>query len=72
MSMTPSNKKLYLRLYTQKFHQYSFEFYMFYSYFNKINTVSYHTSDFIIACYNKKIQRLFVPKFYHERSSKIF
>ena len=43
---------------------------MFYSYFNKINNALYRASDFIIVCYNKKIQRLFVPKFYHERSSK--
>ena len=72
MGMSPSEKKLYLRMYTRKFHQYSFELDMFYSYFNKINTILYHASDFISVCYNKKLQRLFVPKCYYERSSKFF
>ena len=72
MSTSPSEKFFYLRMYTRKLHQYSFESDMFYSYFNKINTVLYHVSDFIIDYCNKRIQRLFVQKFYHERSSKNF
>ena len=58
-------------MYAQYFHRSSCEFDMFYSYFNKINTVLWYSSDNITVYYNKKIQRLFVKKFYHERRCKI-
>ena len=44
----------------------------FYSYFNKDNAVLYHALNRVMVYYNRKIQRLFIPKFYHERKSKNF
>ena len=57
---------------TKYFHQLSSEKNAFYSYFNKDNTVLYHALNDIMVYYNRQIQRLFVPKFYHERKSKNF
>ena len=70
--MSLHEKNTFLRLLTKYFHQNSTENDDFYSYFNKDNTVLYHALMSVMVYYNRKIQRLFVPKFYHERKSKNF
>ena len=44
----------------------------FYSRFNKTRTVLFHAIESMIVYYSRKIQRLFVPKFYHDRNKRNF
>ena len=69
----PAMDKLkFLRYYFQKTHKYSYEFDTFYSLFNKANTVLFHTLESMLIYYPRIIQRLFVPKFFHDRNKTNF
>ena len=70
--MSPTEKNSYLRVYSTYFHQNSSELDMFYCRLNKTHAVLWYAIDNTLICYNNKIQRLFVPKFYHEERSKNF
>ena len=70
--MSPTEKNSYLRVYSTYFHQNSSELDMFYCRLNKTHAVLWYAIDNTLICYNNKIQRLFVPKFYHEERSKKF
>ena len=69
----PSKEKLhFLRYYLQKTHLKSYEFDMFYSLQNKANTVLFHELENMLIYYPRKIQRLYVPKFFHDRKKTNF
>lgn len=40
--------------------------------FNKPPTVLFHAFESMLIYYPRKIERLFVPKFFHDRSDKNF
>ena len=52
--MTPHDKNIYLRRYSEYFHRTSSKPDVFYSCFNKTHVVIWHASDTIVVYYNKK------------------
>lgn len=72
--LTSIEKSKYMRYYTLKTHGNSTyrELDVFYSTFNLRETVFFHGLENMMVHYCRKIQRLFVPKFFHDRNTKIF
>ena len=73
--MTTAEKNGYLRRYTRHKHQRKPDEPrqdIFYSDFNRYYTPLYHASDKMMVVFPKRIGKLFVPKFYHDRKHNNF
>ena len=70
--MSPTEKNQYLRNLSQYVHRSTDNLDVFYSRFNKTRTVLFHALESMIVYCSRKIQRLFVPKFYHDRNKRNF
>ena len=70
--MSPTEKNLYLRNYSQYVHRSTDELNVFYSKLSKTDVVLFHALESMLVYFNIKIEQLFVPKFYHENRSKNF
>ena len=72
--LTPAEKGRFIRYYTLKTHASSTykEKDVFYSTFNLKGTVIFHGLESMLVYYGRKIQRSFVPKFYHDRNDTNF
>ena len=71
-SMGPTEKNIYLRNYSQYVHRSTDHLDVFYSKFNKTNVVLFHALDGMMVYFDRKIEKLFVPKFYHDNRTKTF
>ena len=69
--MTILQKSIYLKNFSKEVHRTNSDD-VFYCYYIKPDTVLYYHSDTNIIFYRKKIERLFVPNFYHDRNAVNF
>ena len=71
-AMSPTEKNQYLQNYSQYVHRSTDNLDVFYSNFNKTRTILFHALESRLVYFGHKIERLFVPKFYHDRKNKNF